>query len=45
MFPLNPDLLLFLKFFVVGTCVFFWIRLAFYGLMGTRRHRHHHYGE
>ena len=49
MLPLDPDFLLFLKFFVVLTCFFFWIRLGYNALMaGHRRRRryrvgpHHH---
>ncbi|MDA0323231.1 MAG: hypothetical protein O2923_11030 [Verrucomicrobia bacterium] len=47
MFPLDPGLLMLLKFFVVLTCVCFWIELA-WGIF-TRasrhsgRHRHHHH--
>ena len=37
MFPLDRNVLMFLKFFVVLTCVFFWIRLAYLAIM--RRHR------
>lgn len=40
MFPLDPFLLFFLKFFVVITCMVFWLRLAVRGLM--RYHRIHH---
>ena len=36
--PLDPDILLFLKFFVVFTCFFFWIRMA-YTWMFRRYHR------
>ena len=39
MFPLNPDFLLLVKFFVVITCVCFWIDL-FLGMV--RRGRRHH---
>lgn len=28
MFPLDPMLLMFLKFFVVVTCIVFWLRLG-----------------
>ena len=43
MLPLDPTLLLFLKFFVVFTCIFFWIRLAYNTLMGDYiRRRHYH---
>lgn len=37
MFPLGQDLLLFLKFFVLFTCIVFWVRLGFQWLM--RHHR------
>ena len=37
MFPLGQDLLLFLKFFVLFTCIVFWARLGFQWLM--RHHR------
>jgi len=43
--PLDPDFLMFLKFFVVLTCVVFWIRLAYHWLFrqyrGHNRRRHH----
>jgi hypothetical protein len=39
MFPLDPFLLFFLKFFVVITCIVFWLRLAMEALM--RNHRVH----
>lgn len=46
MFPLDPTLLLFVKFFVVFTCVFFWIRLAYYHIMDTSiRKRSYRVGE
>jgi hypothetical protein len=44
--PIDPDILLFLKFFVVVTCVFFWIRLGYLWLFRQYlrpRHRHEHY--
>jgi hypothetical protein len=37
MFPLDRNLLLFLKFFVVLTCFFFWIRLIYLAIQ--RQHR------
>ena len=43
MFPLDAELLLFLKFFVVFTCFFFWVRLGVKALMRNHRidaHRH-----
>ena len=36
MFPLDRNLLLFIKFFVVITCLFFWIRLIYFAI--SRRH-------
>lgn len=41
MLPLDPNFLLFLKFFVVVTCVVFWLRLGLRGLM--RDHHPHSY--
>ena len=41
MFPLDPDLLMFLKFFIVFTCIFFWIKLGWDALFGGYRHHHH----
>jgi hypothetical protein len=38
--PLDPFLLLLLKFFVVFTCVFFWIKFIYDRLMGSYRVRH-----
>ena len=41
--PLDPDLLLYLKFFVVFTCVFFWIRLAYrWAFRQYRGYSHRH---
>ncbi len=40
MFPLDRDFLLLVKFFVVLTCVFFWIRLIYLAL--SRRHNINH---
>ena len=37
MLPLDSDVLMFIKFFVVFTCIFFWIKLGYDVLM-----RHHH---
>lgn len=37
MFPLSQDFLLILKFFVLFTCIAFWIRLGYQWLM--RHHR------
>jgi hypothetical protein len=37
MFPLHRDLLMILKFFVVLTCIFFWVRLAY---LAVRRAHH-----
>jgi hypothetical protein len=39
MFPLDRDLLLLIKFFVVLTCVFFWVRLIY---LGIKRHHDIH---
>ncbi len=36
MFPLDRDFLLLVKFFVVLTCIFFWIRLVYISI--RRRH-------
>jgi len=33
MFPLDPFLLFFLKFFVVITCIVFWLRLGIKALL------------
>lgn len=41
MLPLHPDFLLFLKFFVVVTCIFFWIRLGVRWMMRGYYHRHY----
>ncbi len=48
MFPLDPVFNMFLKFFVVATCVVFWLRLGlrylsrgYYTSDGPRRRRHH----
>ena len=40
MFPLDPFFLFLLKFFVVITCMVFWLRLGVRALM--RHHRVHH---
>ena len=45
MFPLSQEILLFAKFFVFFTCVFFWVKLAYDGLKRSARirlgyHRH-----
>ena len=42
MFPLDHSLLIFLKFFVVTTCIFFWVRLA-YDQIFSRELRHRTY--
>ncbi len=39
MLPLDPDLLMWLKFFVVFTCIFFWINLGYNILMRKDRMR------
>ncbi len=45
MFPLDPMFLIFLKFFIVVTCIVFWLRLAMrylahgYRVDGRRYHR------
>ena len=45
MFPLDDDFLLVLKFFVLFTCFFFWIRLGVRALMRQHNlgsyHRRH----
>ncbi|MFT5239107.1 MAG: hypothetical protein ACI9OU_000302 [Candidatus Promineifilaceae bacterium] len=38
--PLDPFLLLLLKFFVVFTCVFFWIKFIYDRFMSSYRVRH-----
>jgi hypothetical protein len=41
--PVDPDLLLFIKLFVVFTCVFFWIKLFYDSMrrsLGLRRYHH-----
>ena len=43
MLPLDADLLIFVKFFVVLTCVFFWIKLAYDSLMRQYHHRRRHH--
>ena len=44
MLPLDPEFLIFLKFFVVVTCIVFWLRLGMRWLMRNHRihqgHRH-----
>ena len=35
--PLNPEFLMFIKFFIAFTCAFFWIRLGVRWLMGKHR--------
>ena len=45
MLPIDPELLLFLKFFIVFTCIFFWVRLAYRWLFRSYhgyRHPHDH---
>ncbi len=37
MFPIDRDLLMFLKIFVVLTCMFFWIRLVYLAIMRHNR--------
>lgn len=37
MFPLDQDLLMLLKFFILFTCIFFWLRLGYKAIM--RHHR------
>jgi len=39
MLPLDPEILIFLKFFVVLTCIVFWLRLGIQWMM--RNHRVH----
>ena len=39
--PLDPDFLMFLKFFVVMTCFVFWIRLGYHWLFRQYRSFHH----
>ena len=41
MFPLNPELLLYVKFFIFLTCVMFWVKLAYDALMKAARPRSH----
>jgi hypothetical protein len=43
MLPLNPDLLIWTKFFVVFTCIFFWINLGYKVMMRHHRVRRHPY--
>ena len=47
MLPLDPMFLMFLKFFVVVTCIVFWLRLGIRYLtrgyyIDTPHRRHHH---
>ena len=44
MLPLEPDFLMFIKFFVVLTCVVFWIRLGVIWAWRQHRMRSHHHG-
>jgi len=37
MFPLNPELLLLVKFFMFITCVVFWVKLAYDGVVRSSR--------
>jgi len=37
MLPLDREMLIFLKFFVVITCIVFWLRLGFNWLMRNQR--------
>jgi hypothetical protein len=41
MFPLDPMIVFFAKFFVFVTCVFFWLRLFYHWLARGYRRRHH----
>ncbi len=41
MFPIDPELLMYLKIFIVFTCIFFWIKLAYDVLMRRHRLREH----
>ncbi|MCE9615598.1 MAG: hypothetical protein K8T26_15115 [Lentisphaerae bacterium] len=43
MFPLDPDLMMFLKFFILFTCLFFWIKLGYDAAFRSYRSRHHHH--
>lgn len=49
MLPLDPVVLMFLKFFIVLTCIVFWLRLGVrylkrgYGIDGRRRGRRRSY--
>ena len=48
MLPINSDLLLFIKFFVVFTCVFFWIKLiydVFRRSLGLRQYHHRRHSQ
>jgi hypothetical protein len=42
MLPLDPGILMLLKFFVVITCVSFWVELVISMWKRARRHRMHH---
>ena len=46
MLPLDPDLLIFIKFFIFVTCIIFWIKLGYEALQKSMRmHSHHHLHE
>lgn len=42
--PVDPDLLMFLKFFIVFTCIFFWIKLGYDAAFRHYRGRGHRHG-
>jgi hypothetical protein len=47
MFPLTPDILLLVKYFIFITCICFWVKMA-YEAMKRSSHlhsRHHRYEE
>ena len=45
MFPITPDILLLVKYFIFITCICFWVKLAYDGMkrsshLHSRRHRY-----
>ena len=42
MFPLDSDFLLYVKFFIFLTCVFFWVKLGYDAFRRSTRLRHRH---
>jgi len=43
MLPIDPNLLLIVKFFVLLTCIFFWIKLLFDQISKSMRMRSHYH--